>query len=107
MSRSPGAYCIFASRVAQRVSSGVEHGVMGVSEKSPSQRRPAMMRFLDSGSWKVVLEDMVEMRSDSAEEGEDIIFWVAIFQEMDSELGFRNARSSVERKPMSTRTWMN
>lgn len=107
MSRSPGAYCIFSSRVAQRVSRGVKHEVIGVSEKIPSQRRPAMMRFLDSGSWKVVLEDMVDMRSDSAEEGEDIIFCVAIFQGIDSELGFRNARSSVERKPISTRTWMN
>ena len=107
MSRSPDAYCIFSSSVAHRVSRGVEHGVMGWSEKIPSQRRPAIMRVLDSVSVNVVLEEMAQMRLDSEEELEERIFWVAVFQAMGLPPGFKNGCSSGERKPMSTKTRIN
>lgn len=80
---------------------------MGASEKRPSQRRPAMMRVLDSVSRKVVLEEMAQMRSASEEEDEEMIFWVAVFQAMGVGPGFRKGVSSVERKPMSTKTRTN
>lgn len=45
---SPGSYCIFFSRVAQRLSRGLPFRGAFSSEKRPIQARPAIMRSL---SW--------------------------------------------------------
>ena len=46
--RSPGSYCIFFSKVAQRLSRGLPFRGAFSEEKRPIQDRPAIMRSL---SW--------------------------------------------------------
>ena len=93
--------------MAHSVSRGVLHGVMGSSEKRPSQRRPARIRSLEAESGKEVLEVMAAMRSGSEGEAALRIFCVVDFQVGGREVGFRKGFSSAERKLMSTRTRIN
>lgn len=62
------------------------------------------MRVFSSSSLKVVLEQMVATRSFSSDDGAEMIFWVASFQETPS---LQKLCSASLRKPMSTRTFTN
>ena len=70
MSRSPGAYCIFASSVAQSVSSRLPRGVTGVeASKRSIQARPSMMRCSSLGDEALMSE---RMRVSSAASDESV-----------------------------------
>ena len=63
MSRSPSPYCIFSSRVAQRVSRGFSRGLIGASENRPSHFIPEMILFFSSVEGKFVFDEIAQMRS--------------------------------------------
>ena len=80
---------------------------MGSEEKRPIHRRPSRMRFFSAVDWKVVLEEMAQVRSCSEEEEEWRIFAVASCHNRGLSEGLRKSWGSWERKPMSTRTRTN
>ena len=68
MSRSPGAYCIFASSVAQSVSSRLPRGMTGVeASKRPIHARPSMMRCSSLGEEALMSERTRSSRALSEE----------------------------------------